>query len=352
LHSEDLDHLSESSRAQPFFRRSEGSRAHRHGYQESNCTTAVRPSGFCWLTFFLSICLQSALTAQGAPPEIVSISPTAGPEGTRVEIHGRNLQGTSIVLFGAAHAAFKTLSSEELILLVPHKVSTANITVVTPSGTTTSPFAFAVVNDPRIPDEVSYKSGYINPVARPVDFTSARLWGIAIADQRLPGHESAQVEIAWTQLSCHVDGKDVILNDDKGRVNGGLYLRDPWFGGHDYHEPLPVMSGLRSPDLRNYGLANHAVVLHVGQRTDRIWHFWSPSPRAALPSAQLEGCTAKARVKISPGALLQMGMDYWRSPTTPYGAGGNNHEAGASDWYFPSPEWQEATFTDVGGVPF
>jgi hypothetical protein len=282
----------------------------------------------------------------------MGISPTAGPEGTRVEIHGRNLQGSSIVLFGAAHAVFNPVSSEELVLFVPHKVATATITVVTPSGTATSQFPFAVVNDPRIPEEVSYKSGYVNPVPRPTGFTSSRLWGIAIADRRVPGHESAQVEIAWTQLSCRADGKDMILNDDPGRVNGGLYLRDPWFGGHDYHEPLPAAPDLRSHDLRNYDVANQAVVLHVGQRTDRIWHFWSPSPRAALPSGRLEGCTARARVKISPGALLQMGMDYWRSPTTPFGTGGNNHEAGASNWYFPSPEWQEATFTDVGGVQF
>ena len=31
-----------------------------------------------------------------------------------------------------------------------------------------------------------------------------------------------------------------------------------------------------------------------------------------------------------------MGMDYWRTPTIPYyGLGGNNHEAGASNWYSP-----------------
>jgi hypothetical protein len=47
-----------------------------------------------------------------------------------------------------------------------------------------------------------------------------------------------------------------------------------------------------------------------------------------------------------------MGMDYWRSSTIPYGSGGNNREAGASNWYFPSPEWQEATFTDIGGPQF
>jgi hypothetical protein len=42
-----------------------------------------------------------------------------------------------------------------------------------------------------------------------------------------------------------------------------------------------------------------------------------------------------------------MGMDYWRNPTIGYGAGGNNHEAGASNWYFPSKNWQEAVFTDI-----
>jgi hypothetical protein len=47
-----------------------------------------------------------------------------------------------------------------------------------------------------------------------------------------------------------------------------------------------------------------------------------------------------------------MGMDYWRTPTIAYGPGGNNHEAGASNWYFPSPQWQEATFSDIGGPKF
>ena len=88
--------------------------------------------------------------------------------------------------------------------------------------------------------------------------------------------------------------------------------------------------------------SNRVVVLSVGQRSDRVWHFWSASPRAALPPGELEGCTVKARVKISSGALLQMGMDCWRSPIVLYGPGGNNHEAGTSNWYFPSAEWQEA----------
>ena len=298
--------------------------------------------------------LSAAATAQSGRPEIFRISPTSGPEGSRVEIAGKNLQEASAVFLGAASSTFTLVSPEQIVTLIPHKSVTSTITVVTPRGRASSPFAFAMLNDPRIPDEVSYKAGYVNPIAPPRDFKSALLWGIAIADARVPGHESAQVEIASTQLACRVDGKDVILNDDAGNVRGGLYQRQPWFGT-DKHDPMPMTltkvawDRVSDPVLLRNG---SAVVLAVGQRPDRVWHFWSPSARAALPSGNLEGCTVTARVKISPGALLQMGMDYWRSPTVAFGPGGNNHEAGASNWYFPSEQWQEAVFTDIGGPQF
>ncbi len=131
------------------------------------------------------------------------------------------------------------------------------------------------------------------------------------------------------------------MNDDVGNVRGGLYQRHPWFAT-DLHEPIPL----------SYPAYDHAVLLNVGERADRVWHFWSASPRANLPPGKLEGCTVRVRARISPGALLQIGMDYWRSATVPYGSGGNNHEAGSSDWYFPSADWQDAVFTDVGGPNF
>ncbi len=195
-----------------------------------------------------------------------------------------------------------------------------------------------IPRDSRVPREVKFATGYINVSPRPADFKSALLWGIAIADTRVPDYKSAVVEIASTQLSCLMDGKKVIMNDDVGNVRGGLYQRQPWFAT-DLHEPIPL----------HYSAIDRTVLLNVGQRADRVWHFWSASPRANLPPGKLEGCTVKVRVKISPGALLQIGMDYWRSSTVPYGSGGNNHEAGASNWYFPSSEWQDAVFTDIGG---
>ena len=210
--------------------------------------------------------------------------------------------------------------------------------------------------DSRIPAEVRFRSGYVNPVPKPPDFTSAMLWGIAIADAREPAFQNATIEIAHTQLICHADGRDVVLNDDSGNVRGGLYRRYPWFGT-DVHDPMTLeYSDL--PTSRNSGekratptkLTSGVVVLPVGSRPDRVWHFWAASPRATLPSGA-DGCTVKIRAKISRGALLQVGMDYWRNPTAAYGTDGNNHEAGASDWYFPSDEWQEAVFPDAPKRP-
>jgi hypothetical protein len=281
------------------------------------------------------------VAAQSAVPEIVAVTPGSGPEGTRVEVRGKNLQDVSAVLFNTTNAVFHPVSPANLVVIVPHKVATSRITVITKQGRASSTVAFVVVNDPRIPDEVSYKAGYVNPHGPPAGFASARMWGIAIADTRVPEHKSAEIEVAWTRLTCRIDGKEVVLNDDVGQVRGGLYQRQPWFA-NDAHDPIPL----------TYDSTNHTVGLSVGQGSDRVWHFWSPSPRATLPAGKLEGCTATARVKISSGALLQLGFDYWRSATVPYGAGGNNREAGASNWYFPSPVWQEATFTDIGGPQF
>jgi hypothetical protein len=217
-------------------------------------------------------------------------------------------------------------------------------------------------SDSRIPPEVRFKSGYVNPAPKPQDFTSAMLWGIAIADTRVPGFQTATVEIAHTQLTCRADGRDVVLNDDAGNARGGLCRHHPWFGT-DANEPMPIEYS-DIPTSRKSGekwgtptlgtarkLTSRVVVLRVGSRLDRVWHFWAASPRASLPAGHLEGCTVKVKVKISRGALLQIGMDYWRNPTVGYGPGGNNHEAGASDWYFASEAWQEAVFTDAPKQP-
>jgi len=292
------------------------------------------------ISAFSCLLLTAFISAEDAVPRITRISPTSGPEGTRVEIDGRNVERTTKVVFGANGAQYKIISPDKVIAIVPHRTGTSFITVTTTTGSASSQFPFIIQNDPRIPEEVSYKAGYVNNPP-PQDFHSAMLWGIAIADTRVKGYENATVQVGSLQLSCRINGVDRILYDDRAVVRGGLYQRIPWFDKNQ-NEPMPIDHDRREP----------AATLRVGQRPDRIWHFWSASPRQLLPEGRLEGCTARAHVKISPGALFQIGMDYWRNPTIGFDHGGNNHEAGVSSWYFPSELWQEAVFTDMGGVQF
>ena len=284
--------------------------------------------------------LSAASFAQNASPHITSFSPAFGPEGTRIEIQGGNLATAQRVFLGSTSALFRVNSNSSITALIPVHAPSAAVTVVTSLGRAESANQFRVENDPRIPVEVRYKTGYVNITPPPQDFRVALLWGIAIADTRVSGFESAEIEIASTELSCRINRKEVPLNRDLGRIRGGLYLRDPWFFGNS-HEPMP-------PDSIGTSVASESVTLPVGRRADRIWHFWSASGRATIPDGHLEGCTARARVRISPGALLQLGMDYWRDQESLWAPHSlNNHEAGVSHWYFPSPEWQEVVFTDI-----
>jgi hypothetical protein len=171
--------------------------------------------------------LFAAEITQSIRPEVFQISPTSDPEGSRVEITGKNFPGASAVLLGTSSVAFSLIPPETLVTLIPHESITSTITVVTPQGRASSPYALVIANDPRVPDEVSYKAGYVNAVAPPRDFKSALLWRIAIVGTRVPGHESAEVEIASTQLICRVDGKDVILKDDKRNVRAGSTIANP-----------------------------------------------------------------------------------------------------------------------------
>jgi len=75
----------------------------------------------------------AVVIAQTGRPEILSISPTSGPEGSRVEIAGKNLQGASAVFFGATSSTFSLVSPEELITLIPHRSVSSTLTVVNTS---------------------------------------------------------------------------------------------------------------------------------------------------------------------------------------------------------------------------
>jgi hypothetical protein len=155
----------------------------------------------------------------------------------------------------------------------------------------------------------------------------------------VPGRESVQVEVARTRLSRRVDGREVVLNDAGGQVRGRLYMRQPWFAT-DAHDLMPSA----------FDLIDQAVVLRVGERADRVWHFWIPAPSAALPLGKLEGCTLWARVRFLPAPCCR---SVWTT-----GALRLSRTAPAGTITKPAPaigtppQWQEVSFPDIGGPQF
>jgi large repetitive protein len=80
----------------------------------------------------------SAVVGQALPPpSISSFSPSSGPVGTIVILHGENLSGTLFVKFNGVPATF-TFFGSQITTSVPEGATTGPITVSTLDGTATS----------------------------------------------------------------------------------------------------------------------------------------------------------------------------------------------------------------------
>ena len=71
------------------------------------------------------------------PPSLEAFTPTNGPAGTTVTLHGESLGGATAVTFNGIPATF-TWGSGDLTAVVPEGATTGPISVTTPSGTATS----------------------------------------------------------------------------------------------------------------------------------------------------------------------------------------------------------------------
>ena len=75
---------------------------------------------------------------------LVKILPAAGKTGASVRILGADLTGATSVSFNGTAAAFKVVSSTEIITTVPAGATSGKVEVVTPSGTLSSNVPFRV----------------------------------------------------------------------------------------------------------------------------------------------------------------------------------------------------------------
>ena len=182
-----------------------------------------------------------------------------------------------------------------------------------------------------IPPEVPIRRAYTRYQSPPSGFTSAIGWMQTIHDIRRTG--TSQVEVDWMRLYARVNGIDYMIAEDNfnsGIVWGGLYQRSPWFATNN-STSLPAQ----------FDAQNGYLYLHVSDVTDRVWHWWGAQwPRASIPSG-VTNIWFEARIRIHGPALVQIGIDLWRSPSALYENGQNNLEAAASDWKFESDGgWQ------------
>jgi len=180
-----------------------------------------------------------------------------------------------------------------------------------------------------IPEEVAHKKGYIKYLTPPNNFKAVTGWITAIHNRT--SSEASYIEIDYIRLYGRINGSDFLVssNDYKDNIaEGGLCMRQPWFGSND-NTPIPYEF-----------LNNDYLVLRTSSKPDNVWHIWNKQwPRAEVPS-NIERCWLEVRCKITGSALIQLGMDYWREPTSEWaGYNVNNIESGVSDWYYKSDEW-------------
>ncbi len=79
-----------------------------------------------------------------APPTITSFTPTSGPIGTQVTIHGSRFTGVISVLFRRTSASFTFVDDSTIVAFVPAGARTGPIIVTTPGGTARSGTSFRV----------------------------------------------------------------------------------------------------------------------------------------------------------------------------------------------------------------
>ncbi|SEM70565.1 hypothetical protein SAMN04489760_13630 [Syntrophus gentianae] len=143
--------------------------------------------------------------------------------------------------------------------------------------------------------------------------------------------EQCKVEIDWMRLHAVVAGTDIIFGEEKfseyltSMSYYGLYKRSPWFDG-DKQASMPS------------NVENGCLVMYPSKYPQYVFHWWTD--RYLIP-ANASRIWFEARVRITGGAGVQAGIDYWKGDLGWAGLDVNNTEAGVSDWFGASTSgWQ------------
>lgn len=184
------------------------------------------------------------------------------------------------------------------------------------------------------PAESPHKTAYYRYSIPPSGFTAVICWMQAIDILGMSSPD--KVEVDWLRTHATVNGIDTILLEDTfdGHTSAmdsyGLYSRNPWFAG----DRLAAMP---------FSIQSSTLIMEPSLNPNHVFHWWNTS-RSSIPSGTSR-VWCEARVRITGGAGVQVGIDYWKDLTAPYaGFDVNNTEAGVSDWHGNNTaEWQIIT---------
>lgn len=115
---------------------------------QGQCDPAPYGAYTSYTDLLIKVAQRHGYTKRDAPV-ITEIAPGVGNPGDRITIRGRNLYQLTDVLFGNHRAAFTSLSADEITATAPGE-GAGVITIITKSGSASSPQAFAFHPIPKI----------------------------------------------------------------------------------------------------------------------------------------------------------------------------------------------------------
>lgn len=198
-------------------------------------------------------------------------------------------------------------------------------------------------SDGCAPAESPWPEGAVRVAELPDGFTAVVAWFQAVGDS------GGTVEVAWAELRAVTTADDDILlardgyEDWEPNLDGGLYIRDPWFPAGDYHEPMPAqIVDLGFDEMVPYNDGNTALLFTPADRPDRVWHWWTE--RALVPS-DYSYIYVRVMVRVTGDASFQAGADWYESLTARPQYDVTLKEAAISPWVCAAEYegWTEVT---------
>jgi hypothetical protein len=184
-----------------------------------------------------------------------------------------------------------------------------------------APYQASTVNyaPPECPDQAAH----IVNVAPRSGWTAMNAWAVAVYNAGITSSNGAVVNVDYLEIGYGLNGVEhTVLKDDYDTWSdywGGLFYRNPW-----------CYNNVKTPMI-NVTASNSILSFDVSEDKTKVWHFWS-SYRPFIP-ATYDYIYTKMRVKTSGAAVIQLGGDWYMSPTCVPKWDSTNIAIATTDWY-------------------